>query len=104
MGNFISGMTWRLSPSDPAPGMPPRGESYLLRARLLVTGGTASIVGAEAVPIANYRNSRGEMVVGKLRDLASGAVPLPRQWSAYYAERLTRMQGLLTSSPAEPPR
>ncbi len=104
MGNFISGMTWRLSPSDPAPGMPPRGESYLLRAEILVSGGRVSVVGAEALPIANYRNARGEMVVGMLRDLADGTVRLPREWSAYYARRLALMEGLLTSAPGGPPR
>jgi hypothetical protein len=104
MGNFISGMTWRLSPSDPAPGMPPRGESYILRAEVLVTGGGVSVVRAEAVPIANYRNARGEMVVGKLRELADGTVPLPRQWSAYFAGRLAVLQPLLTAAPEAQPR
>ncbi len=104
MGNFISGMTWRLSPSSPEPGMPARGESYLLRARILVTGGAASVVGAEALPIANYRNARGEMVVARMRDLADGTIGVPAPWAAYYRTRLSAMQPLLSAAPAAPPR
>jgi hypothetical protein len=104
MGNFISGMTWRLDPSEPAVGIPPRGESYLLAARVLLTGGTVSVVGAEAIPIANYRNARGEMVVGKLKELADGTVRLPKAWAAYYAGRLALMERSITSWRGARPR
>lgn len=104
MGNFISGMTWRLDPSAPAAGIPARGESYLLEARVLLTGGTASVVRAEAIPIANYRNARGEMVVGRLRELADGTVSLPKAWTAYYAGRLALMEKAITSWRGARPR
>ena len=104
MGNFISGMTWRLSPTDPAPGLPPRGESYLLAAEILLTGGTVSVVRADAIPIANYRNERGEMVVGRMRDLADGTVRMPRAWTAYYAARLAMMEKRLTAWRGGQPR
>lgn len=97
MGNFISGMTWRLSPSQPAAGMPPRGEAYLLAVEVLLTGGTVSIAGAEAIPIANYRNERGEMVVARLADLADGTVRLPKEWTVYYGARLALMEKRITS-------
>jgi poly-gamma-glutamate synthesis protein (capsule biosynthesis protein) len=104
MGNFISGMTWRLDPSDPEGALPPRGESYLLAAEVLLTGGTVSVVRADALPIANYRNARGEMVVGKLRELADGTVPLTKAWSTYYAGRLALMERAVTSWRAARPR
>ncbi len=104
MGNFISGMTWRLDPSAPAAGIPARGESYMLEARVLWTGGMASVVSAEAIPIANYRNAKGEMVVGRLRDLADGTVPLANAWTAYYAGRLALMEKAITSWRGARPR
>ncbi|MCX7037858.1 MAG: CapA family protein [Spirochaetes bacterium] len=104
MGNFISGMTWRLDPSEPAAGIPQRGESYLLAARVLLTGGTVSVLHAEAIPIANYRNARGEMVVGKLKELADGTVPLPKAWTSYYAGRLALMEKSVTSWRGARPR
>ncbi len=104
MGNFISGMTWRLDPTEPAAGLPPRGESYLLEARVLLTGGTVSVVRAEAIPIANYRNARGEMVVGRLKELADGTVRLPKAWTAYFAGRLALMERSITSWRGARPR
>jgi len=63
-----------------------------------------SVVRADALPIANYRNARGEMVVGKLRELADGTVPLTKAWSTYYAGRLALMERAVTSWRAARPR
>jgi poly-gamma-glutamate synthesis protein (capsule biosynthesis protein) len=92
LGNFISGMTWRLSPSDSPGELPPRGESYLLCVQVLLTGGTVSVQAVDAVPIANYRNERGEMVVARMRDLADGTVRVPAAWASYWAARLALME------------
>jgi hypothetical protein len=85
-------MTWRLSPSDSSGELPPRGEAYLLTAEVLLTGGTASVQAVQAVPIANYRNERGEMVVGRMRDLADGTVSVSAAWAGYWAGRLALME------------
>ncbi len=100
MGNFISGMTWRADPAAPERVNPATGDSALLEVDMLVTGAGAYITGVRALPIANYRNKRGEMVVGMLGDLASGEARLGGAWTAYYRSRLASVQGLLSPLPA----
>ncbi len=102
MGNFISGMTWRLDPKAPADELAATGEAYMLSVQVRCAGGCA-VSGVEAVPIANYRNERGEMVVARLEDLAKGAVALPAVWRSFYAERLIRMRRFLAGFRAAGP-
>ncbi len=92
MGNFVSGMTWRLEPAVPSAIPAAAGESYLLSVEVRCASGGASVIRVEPVPIANYRNGRGEMVVAKLKDLGGGSLKIPAAWSAYYAGRLTLME------------
>lgn len=94
MGNFISGMTWRLDPNAPTDDLAATGEAYMLSVQVRCAGGCA-VSGVEPLPIANYRNERGEMVVARLDDLANGAVALPGVWRSFYAERLLRMRRFL---------
>jgi poly-gamma-glutamate synthesis protein (capsule biosynthesis protein) len=95
MGNFISGMTWRQDPAAPGDEWAATGEGYMLSVRVQCTAGGCAVSGVEPVPIANYRNERGEMVVARLEDLAEGVVTLPAVWKSFYAERLRRMRGFL---------
>ncbi len=54
---------------------------------------------AAPIPIADYRNARGEMAVALLRDLAAGAVPVGASWRSYYSARLARMERWLAAFP-----
>jgi hypothetical protein len=95
MGNFISGMTWRLDPAG-AGLREETGEAFLLRAEFGPAGPRSwAVERVQPVPTANYRNDRGEMVVGKLGELAAGAMGLSPAWTAYYAKRLTLMEEFL---------
>jgi hypothetical protein len=94
MGNFISGMTWRLDPTSATDELAATGEGYMLSVQVRCAGGCA-VSGVEPVPIANYKNERGEMVVALLDDLARGAIALPAVWKSFYAERLLRMRRFL---------
>lgn len=94
MGNFISGMTWRLDPKDPSDEWAATGEAYMLCVQVQCAGACA-VSSVEPVPIANYKNERGEMVVARMEDLANGAVALPTVWKSFYAERLQRMRRFL---------
>jgi poly-gamma-glutamate synthesis protein (capsule biosynthesis protein) len=92
MGNFISGMTWRLDPETSDPPMAGTGEAWALSVSVRCRAGECAVVAARPVPIANYRNARGEMVVGRLRDLADGTVRLAAEWQSYYDARLRFME------------
>jgi hypothetical protein len=94
MGNFISGMTWRLDPHAPTDGLAATGEAYMLSVQVQCAGG-CTVSGVDPVPIANYKNERGEMVVARLDDLAKGVVALSAVWRSFYAERLLRMRRFL---------
>jgi poly-gamma-glutamate synthesis protein (capsule biosynthesis protein) len=94
MGNFISGMTWRLDPGTPSDVLAATGEAYMLCVQVRCAGG-CTVTSAEPVPIANYKNERGEMVVARMEDLAKGAMALPAIWKTFYAERLLRMRRFL---------
>jgi poly-gamma-glutamate synthesis protein (capsule biosynthesis protein) len=92
MGNFISGMSWRMDPSSPDPVAAATGEGLLLRVDLSCWNGACSVSRVRPVLIANYRDRKGHMVVGKLDELASGAAGLPAIWTAYFAERRARLE------------
>ncbi len=95
MGNFISGMTWRLDPSQTDNRYAPTGESYMLRAEVVCGGAGCSVSAVRSIPVANYRNGKGEMVVGRMEDLAGEAGGLNPAWRQYYSVRLARMERFL---------
>ena len=98
MGNFISGMTWMLSPAQMQGILAATGESYMLAVAVRCDAGGCSVMQTEAVPIANYVNEHSEMVVARMSDLADGTVKLSPAWQAYYAERLALMRSFLLGS------
>jgi poly-gamma-glutamate synthesis protein (capsule biosynthesis protein) len=95
IGNFISGMTWNSSLSPPRLTYAATGDSALIRIELTRVGADVSVTGFEAVPISNYENSRGEMVVGKLEELAAGRMGLNAAWTAYFRGRLGAIRKIL---------
>jgi len=100
MGNFISGMTWDLNPAWIDNPFNATGEAYLLEVQELCAPGGCSIQSVLPVPIANYRNTSDDMVVGRLTDLAAGSAGLSPIWTAYYAARLARMKRFLDTTAA----
>lgn len=95
MGNFISGMTWSLGPSQLQGMAAATGESYMLDVDLTCGAWGCTVSGADPIPIANYTNERSQMVVARLGDLADGAVKVTPAWQSYYAGRLSLMQEFL---------
>ncbi len=98
MGNFISGMTWMLSPAELQGVLAATGEAYMLTVDVRCEAGGCSVTRAEAIPIANYMDERTEMVVARMSDLADGTVKTSAAWQAYYAERLSLMHSFLLRS------
>lgn len=98
LGNFISGMTWMLSPEELKGVLAATGESYMLTADVRCGAGGCSVNQAEATPIANYLDEHTEMVVARMSDLADGTVKTSPSWQAYYAQRLSLMRGFLLHS------
>jgi poly-gamma-glutamate synthesis protein (capsule biosynthesis protein) len=90
MGNFISGMTWGAEP-DPDHTLAATGEAYMLSVSVRCTDMGCAVRNVEPIPIANYRNARGEMVVAPLRDLSTGAISVGAPWRLYYTARFSRM-------------
>jgi len=95
MGNFISGMTWSLGPSQLQGMAAATGESYMLDVNLACGARGCTVTGADPIPIANYMNERAQMVVARLSDLADGAVKVTPAWRSYYAGRLALMKSFL---------
>jgi len=98
MGNFISGQTWKLGPADWGSEEAWKGDSMLLSVDVSLTGGKAGVQGVEPTLISNYRNSRGELVVGKLERLAEGSPDLGPAWTMYYRKRLDIVRAFLSGS------
>jgi poly-gamma-glutamate synthesis protein (capsule biosynthesis protein) len=95
MGNFISGMTWALGPSQLAGMLAATAESYMLQVEVRCAPGGCSVTAAQPVPIADYQNGQMQMVVARLSDLADGTVTVSPSWREYYAARLALMKEFL---------
>ena len=98
MGNFISGMTWGLGPSVARPPLAETGEAYILQVDVLCSDSGCSVQDAMPVPVANYKDARGEMVVGRLDRLADGSIPVGAAWKRYFAGRLSLMREFLRTT------
>lgn len=98
MGNFISGQTWSLGPADWNREEAWKGDSMLLSVDVTVSGGKVSIARVEPLLISNYRNARGDIVVGRLEELARGTPDLGPAWTAYYRKRLDFVRALLAGA------
>jgi hypothetical protein len=95
MGNFISGMTWGIGPTNPDAPWAPTGDSALVFIDLLQVGTSLVVARAEALPTSNYLNEQGSYVVGKLEDLVEGKNGFSEAWIPYYRYRMNVMKKLL---------
>jgi hypothetical protein len=104
MGNLISAMTWTMDPATADETTAATGEAYLLSVEVRCAAGGCSVQKVAPIPVANYRNERGEMVVGTLGDLAAGSIDLPASWRSFYARRLLKMKRFLGEGEEGPPQ
>ncbi len=95
MGNFISGMTWMLSPARLKGMIAATGEAYMLQVRVQCGQGGCTVADVQPIPIANYIDEKQQVVIARLADLADGTVSVSSEWKAYYAGRLAMMKDFL---------
>jgi hypothetical protein len=84
-GNFISGMTWKIDPSDPADPRADTGDSLIYQVSVELRDGAPPQLELSTVGISNRLNARMEPVVETLETL--GREELPGLWPAFYKER-----------------
>ena len=96
LGNFISGMTWMLSPDQLKGMIAETGESYMAAVDVRCDPAGCGVQQPELVPIGNYMNEGSQMVVARMADLADGVVPLSPAWQAYWEQRLVLMRAFLS--------
>jgi len=100
-GNLISGMLIGLNPEEPEHELAWTADSALWLVTVRVDHGSASIDRVRPVPIANYRNSRGEILIDTMPGVAGRA--LPEDWLEYYRERAGMMHASLREAEAGQP-
>lgn len=84
-GNLISGMLIGLEPQQPEDELAWTADSAVWLVSVLVEQDGVSVERVTPLPIANYRNSRGEILVETIPGIA-GQV-LPEEWQSFYRER-----------------
>ncbi len=91
-GNFISGMSWKVDPSNPRHPLAPMGDSLLYVVEAEFDGG--GLLGMEVQPLAvsNGRNRQGEPVVQLLGTLIRQE--RSSLWASYYRERSRLLEPL----------
>jgi poly-gamma-glutamate synthesis protein (capsule biosynthesis protein) len=96
LGNFISGMTWMLGPSQLKGMLASTGESYMLSVDVRCGDGGCTVMQPEPIPIGNYMNERSQMVVARMVDLVDGTIQLSAPWREYWALRQELMRAFLS--------
>ena len=84
-GNFVSGMTWGIDPSQPENARADTGDSALFQVELTVAGGVVRVERVQPFLISNWINERGGMVVETFERLLGRE--LPGNWGSYYRRR-----------------
>ncbi len=92
-GNFISGMTWGIDPLDPENPRAYTGDSALWAVEVVFNGGEGSVESVKPIPVSNFLDDRGEMVVDTLSNLLDRE--LSPKWSSYYRKRFKLIEELL---------
>jgi poly-gamma-glutamate synthesis protein (capsule biosynthesis protein) len=84
-GNFVSGQTWRLTPSDYGIRRAYTGDSALYQVELARVRGEYGVANVEATLISHYID-HGGVVVRYLEELAM--LPRNHRWAEFYRKRL----------------
>jgi poly-gamma-glutamate capsule biosynthesis protein CapA/YwtB (metallophosphatase superfamily) len=97
-GNLISGMPASLEPEAPEHELAWTADSALWLVTVRVEGGRTSVERIHPLPIVNFRNSRGEVLI----DTMAGMVrrELPEQWREFYRRRAGLMHASLRGEQA----
>lgn len=99
MGNFISAMAWRDSPPDPDSLSALISDSIMLQVDVTLDPAGPTVSRARPVPIADFWNEKGELVVLKLEELANGK-GFRNPWRSYFEARRERIANLLRGQEA----
>ena len=84
-GNLISGMLIDLQPQEPEDDLSWTADSAVWLVSVAVENNRANIEEVVPLPITNYRNHRGEVLVETYPGM--GGKEMPEEWQRYYRER-----------------
>jgi poly-gamma-glutamate capsule biosynthesis protein CapA/YwtB (metallophosphatase superfamily) len=100
-GNLISGMPTGLKPQEPEHELAWTADSALWLVTVRVEQGHARVGQVSALPITNYRDGRGEILIDTMPGVARRA--LSEEWIEYYRERAGLLHASLRESEAGQP-
>jgi hypothetical protein len=100
-GNLISGMMTGLKPEEPEHELAWTVGSALWLVTVHVEEGAAAVQQAHPLPIVNYRNARGEILIDTIPGMARGS--LSPGWREYYRVRAGLMHLSLREAEVERP-
>jgi poly-gamma-glutamate synthesis protein (capsule biosynthesis protein) len=84
-GNLISGMLIGVKPEEPQQELAWTADSALWLVTVRVEGNRAAVERVHPLPIVNYRNSRGEIMIDTMAGMARR--DLPEHWQEFYRNR-----------------
>ncbi|WP_148223915.1 CapA family protein [Spirochaeta thermophila] len=90
LGNFVSGQTWRLGPSDWEEERAYTGESVLFQVRIRKEGERVVMVPGQVVPVVNVVRKEGErrgVYVVRAFSVLTGRVEVDPPWEEYFRRR-----------------
>lgn len=100
-GNLISGMVIGVNPEEPNQDLAWTADSALWLVTVRIQQNRAAVQRVSPVPIANYRNGRGEILIDTLPGVARRT--LSEDWLEYYRERAALMHPTLRGAERGPP-
>ncbi len=100
-GNLISGMLTDLEPLKPESDLSWTADSAVWLVSVAVENNRSNIEEVVPLPITNYRNRRGEVLVETFPGMAGKE--LPEQWQRYYRERARLLRPSLGESAEKQP-
>ncbi len=92
-GNLISGMLIDLEPQHPQDDLSWTADSAVWLVSIAVENNRTTIEEVVPLPITNYRNHRGEVLVETFPGM--GGKEMPEEWQSYYRERARLLRSSL---------
>jgi poly-gamma-glutamate synthesis protein (capsule biosynthesis protein) len=92
-GNLISGMLIGLEPQQPQDDLSWTADSAVWLVSIAVENNRTYIEEVVPLPITNYRNHRGEVLVETFPGM--GGKEMPEEWQSYYRERARLLRSSL---------